>query len=1075
MSNIKKILVSVLVASFAFVALAQNASAQTYSWTRTLKQGSRGADVANLQRFLNVCTNTQVASAGRVGSAGRETTYFGPSTRAAVIAFQATRGITPASGVFGPISRGVAMQLQASGSPCTGGQVVTPPSNNIPGCNPGYTYSITTGQPCNGTPTQTSGPVSASLAVTNPGANTVVAGQATADLAHFQFSGTGTVTAVELQRIGISADTSLTSVYLYEGNTRLTDAASVTSGGVIRFSSPTGLFTVNGSRTISVRADIKSDANGQTVGVRLNNYTVAGQTAATASTLMGNVMSVASNSGLATVTINSNAVATPTIDAGTSNYTVWNATVNVAGRAVWLKAANFKVIGSAQADALQNARLIVDGAQVGASTMVNSLGNLSFDLSSAPVSLITGSHTIEVRADVVGGASRTFYVSLQNAGDLMFTDSQFANVNITLTNSGTGNTAGAFSMNNSGTITIGSGTLSVSKDPAFTTTTITSGASNVVLGRYTLRAYGEAVKVMQVVVDVDLSTGTTGLQNITLFANGAQVGTSQNAAGFTTWTSGDDANTDLTFNLGSALIVPAGQTMNLEIRGDLQNAAGVAYAGTVTTDITIPVSQAQGQSSYTLYPSGSALTTPTTSVTSATTTATVAKSAGVTNQNVANNTSGVKIGSFVIQAGTTEGLRVTNLAIAIAQVVGTATTGDIELTDISNLRLTVNGTQLAGVSPQASNNFSVDMLIPSGATHTVDVYADINNATAGETITTTLTATARGATSNQTVSTSATTGQTMTVGTATLGAPTIVGTSLTNAHYVLGGTSNEPIIRYRFTATNGNVALTELRFTVGGTAGAVTAITVTGSNGGTCSAPVVGTTATLTGCNFTVPQGFGGMDLIVTPTYNTVGYGSISAGSTATVDLTDVNSTPSGGSPSGLTAVTLAVSNTMTLVSTLPTLTLSPSNAVLTNGLIKVGSVTIAAGSTGSINLESLGITLTASGGALMATSAGVDVTLKEGNTTITTTDDVPVGTGTAASFAATVTFSNDENVVAGGSRTFDIYVTASAVTGGDDSITVTLAPVAGFVWDDINGNGDNLTGTLIMNYPTSASVTIND
>ena len=124
------------------------------------------------------------------------------------------------------------------------------------------------------------GPVSVALASDNPAARSVVLLEAGADLAHFAFSGVGTVTNVTLKRVGISADASLLNVYLYDGATRLTDAASVASNSAITFNDPNGLFAVNGAKTISIRADMNGAA-GETIGVALVGYTALGQTAVT--------------------------------------------------------------------------------------------------------------------------------------------------------------------------------------------------------------------------------------------------------------------------------------------------------------------------------------------------------------------------------------------------------------------------------------------------------------------------------------------------------------------------------------------------------------------------------------------------------------------------------------------------------------------------------------------------------------------------------------------------------------------------------------------------------------------------
>lgn len=58
-----------------------------YSWSTTLKLGSTGPAVMELQRFLNSNADTMVSVSG-AGSKGFETSYFGPATATAVSKFQ---------------------------------------------------------------------------------------------------------------------------------------------------------------------------------------------------------------------------------------------------------------------------------------------------------------------------------------------------------------------------------------------------------------------------------------------------------------------------------------------------------------------------------------------------------------------------------------------------------------------------------------------------------------------------------------------------------------------------------------------------------------------------------------------------------------------------------------------------------------------------------------------------------------------------------------------------------------------------------------------------------------------------
>lgn len=77
----------------------------TYTFTRTLKVGSRGADVKVLQETLN-----------QFGfSLGIASGTFGQKTAAIVKAFQVKYGVTPTSGIFGPKTRAKLIEVYEGG------------------------------------------------------------------------------------------------------------------------------------------------------------------------------------------------------------------------------------------------------------------------------------------------------------------------------------------------------------------------------------------------------------------------------------------------------------------------------------------------------------------------------------------------------------------------------------------------------------------------------------------------------------------------------------------------------------------------------------------------------------------------------------------------------------------------------------------------------------------------------------------------------------------------------------------------------------------------------------------------
>jgi hypothetical protein len=108
------------------IITSKTVSNPTYLFSRTLKLGSTGTDVKQLQILLNQDPTTKIATTG-FGSAGEETTYFGNLTKNAVIKLQnkykseilAPVQLTSGTGFFGPstIKKINNIQLASSGSP----------------------------------------------------------------------------------------------------------------------------------------------------------------------------------------------------------------------------------------------------------------------------------------------------------------------------------------------------------------------------------------------------------------------------------------------------------------------------------------------------------------------------------------------------------------------------------------------------------------------------------------------------------------------------------------------------------------------------------------------------------------------------------------------------------------------------------------------------------------------------------------------------------------------------------------------------------------------------------------------
>jgi hypothetical protein len=1042
------------------------------TFTRNLTVGSTGSDVKCLQTILNQSASTQVASTG-AGSPGNETTYFGSRTLVAVKIWQANAGFSPANQI-GPMSR-AKLNAQLSGSSSTT-----------------TTTTTTTGT----TGTTSTGSVSATLASDNPPAGAVVGGQAQADLMHINFTGNGTVTSLTLQRTGISDTNLFTAIYLYDGNTRITGGYSFNSNSTLTMN---GLnIAVNGSHEISVRGDVWSGgtygvtATESTAAVTLTGFVANGTT--TSANVMGNTMAVASGS-LATVSFTSDPTAAnpsnnTALLAGSTNQTLWSRTLSVTPRAVMLYGLTVKQIGSAPSNTLANVGLYIDSALVKTAT-INSNNQFVFDASSSPATLSTGSHLVEVRGDVVAGSSRQFYLSLEQGSDISVKDSQLGVYVTTTYNSNT------VSNVNGGTMTINGttgGSITVTQDQTFNnTTTLVGGASNVTMGSWVFTSYGEDEKVTELKYTptiagtpeylnsslVPQSITNPSLQNVGLYVNGAQVGSNQTAT----------TGVPVTFsNLGSNLIIPAGTSVTVSIKGDVITGAGTTtyptspvstnyYQGTVVFNPTADSNDAQGQSSSQLITVPSATGGQTLTVSSSN--VSFAGTTGFANVAAAPNNAGVEIGSYTVQTGSAEGVTLNNIAVTLGGSMVTAN-------DLTNLKVKVNGTFVGtsiGQPVSGANNFSVTVPVAVSSSAEIDVYGDFGSLTScgggNCTVTPSMTISYRGNTSNTVNTASYSPAVTTTAGTSTINPS---GVTLDNSAATLAaqlvsgnGTSAVPMATFKVVAANAQGGAVIQNMTFSTVSNTIASVTVNGQ-----TANITGGTGTIYNVGIKVPSTYSGVDIPVTVKLVCIGTGC-SGASDAAVQLTLASMTYNNGATiATVTPSPAAVSNTLNLVASVPTVSLtSGSMGSLSAGTTQqIGQFTIAAGSGGDIQLKQIPV-VTAVNGTVTLGASSVQLCDSTGNCSFT-------GAPTAvASGSANFTFTNPVTIGAGNSVTYTVYATTGGSNGsaGTSNVTFQLgskgstatSTTTGFLWTDVAGNSYTtlgntyITGNGIYNWPTGS------
>ena len=844
------------------------------SFSADLTIGSKGTAVTCLQNAL---------IAGGYSIAAGATGYFGAQTRSAVSAWQTAAGVSPTAGYFGAKSRA---------------------AFNLGGATTGGTTGSTTPAPVTA---GTGNGLKVMLAADSPNGVALVQAQAAAELARFTFANpTGAeikVTNLAFNRIGVSNDSTMTNVYLYNGAVRITDSAGV-SNTAFNFNDATGLFTVpaGGIYTVSVRSDLADSTSGEQIGVKLTAVTSSGTLDSSVSLPVTGGLQTVSSATLATVALNTTTLPSATTVDPQADYTVWQNTITVGTRAVTMKSFQLKNIGSILSGDVINFRLYVDGVQVGSTIAKLDANNVvTFDLSASPLRLETGGRVVKVLADVVGGASRTFQMSLRQAADGLFYDTEL-NQPVLITGNSTSSTA-TFAAHSATSETINSVSTSapsVTRSSDSPTASVANGSSNVKWATFKIIANGEDVKVDNLNVTADTSSSGTGLDNGKVFLNGIQVGSTKDIAEF--------GGTTTNYTFGSSFIVKVGTTAVVDIYADAKksNATNLTANETVQIYLATGSSNAQGQVSL------SSINVPTANVTGnsitvAASTISATKASYYGNQTMIVGAQNAKLGAFTLSAGSTEGVNVNTIELDFASAV-TSTISDVVIKEHDTG--TTFGTSKATASDPSS--FSGSINIAASGTKTFDVYANIKSganvgAIPAVSVSTNTTGTGLVTGTSVSVGTAATL-QTITVGSANLTVTQNTGATPDNAN-VIAGSSKIKVGTFRFTtqyspytvdkvavkvtanaATSVSSVILEYKDVNGDTKTNTTALTLSSGGAQTHS------TATFTGLTFYVPAD-SNRDLTVYVDTPTTASGATSGSAiTAILDSDEgFNSTDSSG------------------------------------------------------------------------------------------------------------------------------------------------------------------------------------
>ena len=500
------------------------------------------------------------------------------------------------------------------------------------------------------------------------------------------------LTTIKFKRGGISSDSDIANLYLYDGDglggSAIAQSTSFNSG-IVTFTKSSGLVTIPAGETknVTLRGDLSGTIDsGKTINwkvVAASDVTTDGATVSGSFPIEGNTMSTAIASDIGYITIaNVSPTGAATVNPGTDAHEGWRFSLAASDQDMELRYLNVSMVGSASQSDLANFELEVAGVTIaGPVAEMNTSDEILFDLTASPYEIEKGqTKNISLVFDVVSGSSRTVHFQLQEMYHANVFDTEYGvytkiNENDSWTviesNSSTTNT------------TVNSGTLTIAKSTSSPTGNIASGANTILLGSFDFKATGEDVRVSSLIV---AASNTNGIDNGKVYFDSVQVGSTT-----------DVTTSGVTFSFGSTMVVPASETKVIEIWGDIENTSGTD----LTADTTVQMSLNAGSSNARALSSSTSISTQAVSantLTVKTGSLTLSENTAIGDASAASP-SGVKgdqnvlIGSFVIAAGSGEGATITQITMTDDV---TSTSGSSLADVFQNLRLESGGPADAG-------------------------------------------------------------------------------------------------------------------------------------------------------------------------------------------------------------------------------------------------------------------------------------------------------------------------------------------------------------------------------------------
>jgi len=588
------------------------------------------------------------------------------------------------------------------------------------------------------------GPYSVKLSSGNPAAGTLMDNSAFNEVLRAEVvagSSAVNITSITVERFGITQDTDISGIGIF-------DSMGVRHGNVATLGQKQAIFdfpsnpisiAANSTGIVSVRINITDASQTGTVGMKLVSMT------GTPSGLpvSGNEFSLANGAnilGAVEADINTQNTSQVSVNVGVKDQLLTKLSLGetTGSEDVYVKSVTFQQNGSAADSDVSNWELVSPLGAVIATVSNSSSKLVKFNLS--PSWMIDNGTTdvFDVRVDVVNGTSRTVQAVVQNNYDIELVGKD-TGVSI-LPSVDTGDADDASfpigDVTNEDTLSIGSGTLTLSKASSSPSGSVAAGATDVTLAKFDLKVEGEDMEVRQIDIYLAVRTapdngdsGTTADESDDIFTGSYKVVKSNGSSVYSVAIGSDvPDNAEATITLSSYFIIPAGTTETLSIMGNLREDLSSADSFQWAMQDVYVKRMVTGDFS----------TQATSEVTANTLTGTTGTLTVVKNESIGNQTSiggsNTLLGSFILQSGSAEGVNITSFQPDID--AGNNTQHD---SDLDSWWLEIdNGQKCDGTTSKrfgsidasvatTSDSFTGSFVLPVSSQAILDVCGDVSS------------------------------------------------------------------------------------------------------------------------------------------------------------------------------------------------------------------------------------------------------------------------------------------------------------------------------------------------------------